>query len=82
VDALASEYGWQLSYIFDELPLCQALALWRAAMKRNNPNDKTPGFDDDDMLETQGKALRAEIAAIKRQTRKLKKKEKSSWLAK
>jgi hypothetical protein len=76
VDALASEYGWQLSYILDELPLCQALALWRAAMKRNDPNDKTPGFEDDDMFDTQGDALRAEIAGYKRRARKLKKKEK------
>jgi hypothetical protein len=72
VDGLASDYGWPLTYILDELPLCQALACWRAILKRNDPEDGTPGFEDDEMVDSQDSAMRAEIAGYRRQARKKK----------
>jgi hypothetical protein len=67
VGDLATECGWRLDYIMEELPLCQAFALWRAIVKRNNPEDTSPGFEDDEMVVTQDAAMRSEIAGYRRQ---------------
>ena len=64
---LAAECGWSLAYILEELPVCQAFALWRAIVKRNNPEDTSPGFEDEEMVVNQDSAMRSEIARYRRQ---------------
>lgn len=51
----------------DELPVCQAFAVWRAIVKRNNPEDTSPGFEDEEMVVNQDSAMRSEIAGYRRQ---------------
>lgn len=51
VDALASEYGWSLKFIRDELPLCQMFALYRAICARYDQSDDIPSLEVDEMLE-------------------------------
>ena len=38
-------------------------------MKRNDPEDKTPGFEDEEWLANEGDAMRAEIAGYIKQAK-------------
>jgi len=65
-----------MAYILDELPLCQALAFWRAKLRRTDPEDTRPGFEDEEMIDTKDDAMRAEIKGYIRQAKQESKRRK------
>ena len=40
------------------LPLCRAFAIYRAICRRTDPEDRMPGFDDDEMIDAHGDEMR------------------------